>query len=803
MRKKRKLDFRTGGGLRGALVDEMLGSGDEIGAPPLATGQRLGSWELGELIGKGGSASVYLAKRTDGGVEQTAAIKVLPITSADGPYSTREIEVVAALNHPFIVSLIEAGATENNLAWFAIAFVDGVPICDYIDEHRPDWRTRVAYFDKLSSAVEHAHSRGIVHRDIKPSNVFIDIHGHPKLLDFGIAVSHSDARSDLRMTPAYASPEQRAGTVVTPLSDIYQLGLLLREVCHVGADADAADTQALRAGTFVLDDLRRIVERATAHDPARRYPSVQALRADLARLIERRPLHGTDADTPYRLARFFERNAISTTIAAVGLMLLLVALGISALRLAREKDLAVANEQRARLMLKFLSGTLTQNDPFRSVEASARKPTLVDAMENVLQQLVKDSQLHAGDRTALRATIGAIFSANGENARCRDLVNDAAAISDARHAGASEQMQFHATSAGCYYSLAQRDEAQAAVAKVMALSTPAGTNGSDAESLARAALIDGQLASARGAYAQARERYTAAAAAADRGQIFYLQWSALRYLTEQSMNSRDWAAARASAEHMIALSTDLRGRDSAERIQASVMLVAILRNSGQRAELPRLLDDVEAALRRVREAGAYDIPFYLQTDLDFAAGEIAFDRDRNADCAQRADAAIDVLRQHDGYLLNRFNLLMQSGFCHFALRHAAATLQRAEEALDIAHQRMANNHMAIAAPLRLLALAHLAAGDLPQARSAMSRALDERRQAATPHPAFDVGLLLADALISQQEGCAARAWAAQAMGHFGLAHGPQGARTNRIAQLLRNELAKTTLPVRSACPFRR
>ena len=363
-------------------------------------------------------------------------------------------------------------------------------------------------------------------------------------------------------------------------------------------------------------------------------------------------------------------------------------------------------------------------------------------------------------------------------------------------------MQFYATSAGCFYGLAMRDEAQAAVATVMALSTPASTNETDAESLARAALIDGQLASSRGEYAKARERYTVAAAAADRGRIFWLRWSALRYLTEASMNSRDWPAARASAQHMVALSTDLRGRDSAERIQASVTLITILRNSGQRAELPRLLDDVEASVRRVREAGAYEIPFYLQTDLDFAAADIAFDTDRDADCAQRADAAIGVLKQHDGYLTNRFNLLLQSGFCHFALRHASATLQRAEEALDIAHQRMRDNHLAIAAPLRLIALAHLAAGDLPQAREALSRVLDERRQAPAPRPVFDLGLLLADALLSQHEGCAVRARIAGALGRFGLAYGPTEMRSNRVAQLLRNELAKTPPPVGAVCPFR-
>lgn len=801
MRKKRNFDFRTGGGLRGALVDEMLGRSDDDAAPPLSPGQRLGSWELGELIGRGGSASVYRATRSEAGVAQTAAIKVRPLGGTDGAYSTREIEVVASLNHPFIVSLIEAGATEDNLAWFAIAFVEGVPISDYMAAQQPDWRTRVACFDKLCSALEYAHARGIVHRDIKPSNVFIDVHGHPKLLDFGIASSDSERHVELRMTPAYASPEQRAGEAVTPLSDIYQLGLLLREICHVGADADAADTRALHAGSFVQDDLHRIVERATAYDPARRYASVPALRADLARLLQRRPLLGSETDTPYRVARFLERNAIATAVASIGVVVLLVVLGLSALRLAREKDLAVANEQRARQMLQFLTGTLSQQDAFRRVATGEGKLTLVDAMDNALAQLVQDSRLHAGDRTVLRATIGSIFAASGEHARCRDLLGEAAAVADASAATTAEQMPFHATAAECYYGLARRDEAQAALDRVTALSKPMPDSGAVADSLARAELIAGQLASVRGDAAQAREHFDAAAAAAERSGVFYLQWAAARYLTEQSMNAGDWASARTAAERMMALSAKQRGPDSAERVQASIMLIAILRNSGQRSGVAPLLDDVEASLRRVREAGSFEIPFYLQTDLDFAAAELAFDTDRYADCTRRADAAIDVLKQHDGYLVNRFNLLTQSAACHVVQLHGAATVQRAEEALAIARQRMADNHMAIAAPLRLIALGHLAAGELPQARQALSQALDERRQANRPRPTFDVGMLLADALLSQQQGCLVRARVTQGLGQFGLAYGPPDTRTNRIAQVLRRELAKAPSAGRAVCPL--
>ncbi|MBL8299149.1 MAG: hypothetical protein JNN30_12490 [Rhodanobacteraceae bacterium] len=358
----------------------------------------------------------------------------------------------------------------------------------------------------------------------------------------------------------------------------------------------------------------------------------------------------------------------------------------------------------------------------------------------------------------------------------------------------------HGMPAECYYGLALRDEAQSSVSKVLELAQPGDMGEVATDGLARAQLIGDQLSSARGDFAQAEQQYTAASAAAATSRTFYLQWSALRYLTEVAMNRADWPRARASAEQMVRLSEERKGRDSAERLQAMALLITTLRYSGQRQTLPSLLHDAEASIQRVREANSFEIPFYLITDLDFATAELAFDGGRYAECIHRADTAIGLLKQHDGYLTNRYNLLLTAGSCHLAMDNASAAQQRASEALAIARQRMASNHLALASPLRLSALAFLKEGDLPQARNSLSAAINERLLAAKARPVFDIGLALTAALVSRREGCQLRTQALGALASFGLAYGPKEARGNKLLQLLLADIATAQSSVDASCP---
>jgi eukaryotic-like serine/threonine-protein kinase len=217
-----------------------------------APGTRIGPYRLIEEAGRGGMAVVYLAERDDGEFRMRVALKLVRAGVIAKDYLLRrfreERQILASLEHPGIVRLLDGGVTEDGLPWFAMEYVEGTPIERYCDERRLGVEARIELFCAACDAVQYAHRQGIVHRDLKPGNILVIApdaeeagKGRVKLLDFGIAkllaVASSGAeageaaeqtRPGLRlMTPEYASPEQARGEAVTPAADVYALGVLL------------------------------------------------------------------------------------------------------------------------------------------------------------------------------------------------------------------------------------------------------------------------------------------------------------------------------------------------------------------------------------------------------------------------------------------------------------------------------------------------------------------------------------------------------------------------------------------------
>jgi serine/threonine protein kinase len=201
-------------------------------------GKRIGPYSITRLIGKGGMGAVYRAIREDD-FRMEVAIKVLKhgtVTEAALSRFRAERQILAGLQHPNIARLLDGGATETGLPYFAMEYVDGTPLLEYATPL--SIRQRVELFRAVCSAVQYAHQKRIVHRDIKPSNILVTRDGIPKLLDFGIAklldpaggstaITSAGARV---MTPDYASPEQVRGEPVTTASDVYSLGAVLYEL---------------------------------------------------------------------------------------------------------------------------------------------------------------------------------------------------------------------------------------------------------------------------------------------------------------------------------------------------------------------------------------------------------------------------------------------------------------------------------------------------------------------------------------------------------------------------------------------
>jgi serine/threonine protein kinase/tetratricopeptide (TPR) repeat protein len=204
-------------------------------------GRRLGSYQLVERIGQGGMGAIYRARRIGSGEE--AAIKVIK-RGMDTDAILRRFEtehrILAALDHPNIARLLDAGATPDGMPYFVMEFIAGRPIHRFCDSERLSLEARLRLFQKVCSAVAYAHGMQVIHRDIKPENILVTADGEPKLLDFGIAKVLASEYGDVSqertitlapaMTPHYASPEQARGGPLTPSTDIYSLGVLLYEL---------------------------------------------------------------------------------------------------------------------------------------------------------------------------------------------------------------------------------------------------------------------------------------------------------------------------------------------------------------------------------------------------------------------------------------------------------------------------------------------------------------------------------------------------------------------------------------------
>ncbi len=305
------------------------------------TGQRVGAYVIVRELGHGGMATVYLGARADGYFEKEVAIKILkPVEGNTAEMLDRfraEREVLAALDHPNIAGLFDAGTTAEGLPYFVMEYVPGTPVINYVTENHLPLQQRLALFLKICAAVEVAHRRRVVHRDLKQSNILVTAEGEPKLLDFGIAKLLEEnplsvtATGQQRLTPISASPEQARGDEVTRASDIYALGALLYEILtgktphqfqtrRPGLDEVTrvvCDQEPVLPSLAVTDpetrhvlrgDLDAIVQRAMRKDPAHRYASVGDLETDIRHYLAGEPVRARPNTVPYRLLRFAGRH---------------------------------------------------------------------------------------------------------------------------------------------------------------------------------------------------------------------------------------------------------------------------------------------------------------------------------------------------------------------------------------------------------------------------------------------------------------------------------------------------------------
>jgi serine/threonine-protein kinase len=396
-------------------------------------GSAIGPYRVVRELAHGGMGVVYFAERADGQFQQRLALKLIKRGMDSDEIHRRflaERQILARLDHPQIARLLDGGITAEGQPWFAMEYVDGVPLTAYSDARGLGIPERLRIFEKVCEAVQYAHRNLVVHRDLKPSNVLVTADGQVKLLDFGIAKlmtaspdGAESGESDIRemgtpatlaglrlMTPEYAAPEQVRGGPVTTATDVYALGAVLYElltsrrvhrvenhsvaelervicetvpeppssaVLHESGSRGRTHADARRLRRQLSGDLDTIVLTALQKDPRRRYQSAEALLDDVRNQAAGRPVRARPDSWVYRAGKFVRRHRLAVA-AGGGLALSLVA-GLAgtlwqARAASRQARVAATEAAKQREVKEFLVSLFKVADPeqSRGREISAR-----------------------------------------------------------------------------------------------------------------------------------------------------------------------------------------------------------------------------------------------------------------------------------------------------------------------------------------------------------------------------------------------------------------------------------------------
>jgi len=330
--------------------------------------ETIGPFRIVRVLGEGGMGVVYLAERIEQ-FSQQVAIKILHpslFPKVAEPSIVREGQLLAVLDNPGIVRMLDLGESATGSRYIVMEYVDGLPLDVFCDLHRLSLRRRIEILIDVLGAVEYAHRHLVVHADLKPANILVNADGTPRLLDFGVAtfLTASGAQQPAtgqaldQYTALYASPEQRAGERLTVASDIYSLGLIAQSVIlgippellpiaalqtqspHLSANAIAkklgsldkqtlqeiAERRSTTGGKFlstVHGDIESIVAKALQVKPDDRFQSVQEMYDEFRRYLLGYPIQTRPTGWLVGAKKWMLRNKLA---AAFGFVLLAVVL---------------------------------------------------------------------------------------------------------------------------------------------------------------------------------------------------------------------------------------------------------------------------------------------------------------------------------------------------------------------------------------------------------------------------------------------------------------------------------------------
>ena len=416
----------------------------------------LGAYRVLSVLGRGGMGTVYLGERADDQYTKRVALKVFPHWDLSDQRRVQrfveERQILASLDHPGIARLLDGGLTSDGLPWFAMEYIDGVPIDRHCDDGRLSIEARLELFCRVCSAVQYAHRNLVVHRDLKPSNILIAADGRVALLDFGIAklLSGPDMSpkasltitGDRLLTPLYASPEQIRGESVSTATDVYALGVLLHVLLtggypyhltsmdsyavaravmeHEPERPSVTVTRSARSGTEpssaraalmrgitpskllrrLRGDLDAIVLRAMEKDPRRRYATAEQLEADVRRYLTGLPIIAQPESRLYHARKFVSRHRAGVGTAAAVAALVLAFTVVTTVQRERIRT------QAERLTLERDRSSAAQRILRRAVQgATVNAPDRVVSAQEVLDSAAVEIDKPTATDTAERAQV--------------------------------------------------------------------------------------------------------------------------------------------------------------------------------------------------------------------------------------------------------------------------------------------------------------------------------------------------------------------------------------------------------------
>jgi len=361
---------------------------NQASSPESGNLPQIPGYEVEGLLGRGGMGVVFRARhlRLNRIVAIKLAIAGAYAASSERERFQREAEAVAALRHPHVVQIYDVGDSEGR-PYYTMEFIAGGSLAEKEKPTTP--REAALLIRTVAGAVRAAHIGGIIHRDLKPANILLEDDATPKVADFGLS-RRLDETTSLTLhgavigTPSYMAPEQAAGerNVLGPAVDIYSLGAILYELLtarppfRAGTPVEtvrlvinAEPIPPTRMNARVPRDLEVICLRCLNKDPARRYPSAEALADDLRRFLDGEAIEARPEGRVERIIRRALRRPIYSASIAVGVLVAASSIG-GGLWLAldraeinrRARAEQVATERMAEDDLREMTGALRRRD---------------------------------------------------------------------------------------------------------------------------------------------------------------------------------------------------------------------------------------------------------------------------------------------------------------------------------------------------------------------------------------------------------------------------------------------------------